>query len=34
MTTFPGSPRLIKGGIVVLDVDTATVMRVICRSPA
>src|SRR5436305_5459688 len=29
MTTFPGSPRLVKGGIVVLDVDTGTVVRVI-----
>src|SRR2546421_2740133 len=29
MTTFPGSPRLVKGSIVVLDVDTGTVVRVI-----
>jgi hypothetical protein len=29
MTTFPGSPRLVKGGIVVLDVDTGAVQRII-----
>lgn len=29
MTTFPGSPRLVKGGIVVIDADTAAVVRVI-----
>lgn len=29
MTTFPGSPRLIKGGIVLLDAETAAVDRVI-----
>jgi hypothetical protein len=29
MTTFPGSPRLIKGGIVVLDPDTSVVRRII-----
>jgi hypothetical protein len=29
MTTFPGSPRLLKGGIVLIDPDTATVKRVI-----
>jgi hypothetical protein len=29
MSTFPGSPRLIKGGIVALDPDTSAVRRVI-----
>lgn len=29
MTTFPGSPRLIKGGIVLIDVETSAVERVI-----
>jgi len=29
MTGFPGSPRLIKGGIVVLDPDRGTVLTVI-----
>ncbi|HVO42179.1 MAG TPA: hypothetical protein VMT34_06140 [Aggregatilineales bacterium] len=29
MTTFPGSPRLLKGGIVLLDPDTAAVQRII-----
>ncbi|HEY7028058.1 MAG TPA: hypothetical protein VH438_10655 [Gemmatimonadales bacterium] len=29
MTTFPGSPRLLKGGIVLLDPLTAAVLRVI-----
>ena len=29
MTTFPGSPRLVKGGIVLLDSDTSVVQRVI-----
>ena len=29
MTTFPGSPRLIKGGIVLIDAGTAAVKRVI-----
>jgi hypothetical protein len=29
MTTFPGSPRLVKGGIVVIDADTSAVVRVI-----
>src|SRR5215208_3841254 len=29
MTTFPGSPRLIKGGIVLIDPGTSTVRRVI-----
>jgi hypothetical protein len=29
MTTFPGSPRLIKGGIVLVDAETAIVQRVI-----
>ncbi len=29
MTTFPGSPRLIQGGLVLLDPKTAQVLRVI-----
>src|SRR5215470_9074313 len=29
MTTFPGSPRLIKGGIVLLDPATSVVQRTI-----
>jgi hypothetical protein len=29
MTTFPNSPRLLKGGLVLLDPDTSTVLRVI-----
>ncbi len=29
MTTFPGSPRLIKGGLVLLDPTTAQIQRVI-----
>lgn len=29
MTTFPGSPRLLKGGIVLIDPGTAAVQRVI-----
>ncbi|SRR5258705_9798506 len=29
MTTFPNSPRLIKGGIVLLDPNTGTVQRII-----
>jgi len=29
MTTFPGSPKLIKGGIVLVDPDTSAVLKVI-----
>lgn len=29
MTTFPGSPRLLKGGIVLIDPDTSAVQRII-----
>jgi hypothetical protein len=29
MTTFPNSPKLIKGGLVVVNADTARVLRVI-----
>ncbi len=29
MTTFPGSPKLIKGGIVQFDTDSSKVKRVI-----
>lgn len=29
MTTFPGSPRLIKGGIVLIDPNTGAVQRII-----
>jgi hypothetical protein len=29
MTTFPGSPKLLKGGIVLIDPETAKVQRII-----
>ena len=29
MTTFPGSPKLVKGGIVLLDPVTSAVQRII-----
>lgn len=29
MTTFPGSPRLLKGGLVLIDPDTSVVQRII-----
>jgi len=29
MTTFPNSPRLLKGGLILLDADTSAVQRVI-----
>jgi hypothetical protein len=29
MSAFPGSPRLVRGGIVLLDPTTSTVLRVI-----
>jgi hypothetical protein len=29
MTTFPGSPRLLKGGLVLLDPETSAVVRII-----
>jgi hypothetical protein len=29
MSAFPGSPRILKGGIVLIDADTSTVLRVI-----
>jgi hypothetical protein len=29
MTTFPNSPRLLKGGIVLIDPDTSAVIRVV-----
>src|SRR5262245_52388623 len=29
MTSFPNSPRLLKGGIVLVDPDTAAVQRII-----
>jgi hypothetical protein len=29
MTTFPGSPRLLKGGLVLLDPDTGAVRRIL-----
>src|SRR5262245_21955907 len=29
MTTFPGSPRLIKGGLVLIDSETSVVQRII-----
>ena len=29
MTTFPNSPRLLKGGIVLVDPDSGALLRVI-----
>jgi hypothetical protein len=29
MSTFPGSPRILKGGIVLIDPDSGAVLRVI-----
>jgi hypothetical protein len=29
MSSFPGSPRLIKGGIVLVDAETATIQKII-----
>ncbi len=29
MSSFPGSPRLLKGGIALIDHDTSAVLRVI-----
>ncbi len=29
MSSFPGSPRLLKGGIVLIDPDTSAVLRII-----
>ncbi len=29
MSSFPNSPRLLKGGIVLLDPDTSAVLRII-----
>jgi hypothetical protein len=29
MSSFPGSPKLIKGGLVIVDADTARVLRII-----
>lgn len=29
MTSFPGSPRILKGGIVLIDADTWTIQRII-----
>ena len=29
MTTFPNSPRVLKGGIVLIDPDTSAVQRII-----
>ncbi len=29
MTTFPGSPRLLKGGLVVVDPETGSVQRIV-----
>ena len=29
MSTFPGSPKLVKGGIVLIDPETAAVKRII-----
>jgi hypothetical protein len=29
LTTFPGSPRLLKGGIVLIDPDTSAIQRIV-----
>jgi hypothetical protein len=29
MTTFPGSPRLLKGGIILIDPETSAVRHII-----
>src|ERR1700674_3127858 len=29
MTSFPGSPKLLKGGLVIVDADSARVLRII-----
>jgi hypothetical protein len=29
MSTFPGSPRLLRGGLVLLDSETATVLKIV-----
>lgn len=29
MTTFPGSPRLLKGRIVLINAETSAVLRII-----
>ena len=29
MTTFPGSPKLLKGGIVLIDAETSAVQKII-----
>jgi hypothetical protein len=29
MTTFPGSPKLLRGGIVLFDLTTETVQRIV-----
>jgi hypothetical protein len=29
MTTFPNSPKLLKGGLILLDAETSVVQRVI-----
>src|SRR5438067_2411809 len=29
MSSFPGSPRLVKGGIVLLELDTSAVRRIV-----
>ena len=29
MSSFPGSPRLVKGGIVLIDPNTGAVLRII-----
>ena len=29
MTTFPGSPKVLKGGLVLIDADTGQVQRII-----
>jgi hypothetical protein len=34
MSTFPGSPRFVKGGIVLLDPDIFTLLRKAMPPPA
>lgn len=29
MTAFPGSPRLLRGGIVLIDPDSSAIQRII-----
>jgi hypothetical protein len=33
MTTFPGSPRPLKGGLVLINAETGVVQRIIALQP-